>query len=159
MVMSEQKIGREIERKIICRIVGEPPGGSTGVRIEQVYLSTGNPQVRVRRKDGDRYVQAVKEKKTKMEIEFQLPDDIGRALFELAPTVPILKTRFVEGPWEIDIFEGRFEGLVFLEIEDPPPALPPIPEWLEWVEETGVGNVEMATMTDDEIAALVARSS
>jgi CYTH domain-containing protein len=155
--MNEPKIGREIERKIICRIVGETPAAETGERIEQVYLSTGTPQVRIRR-IGERYVQSVKDGATRMEIEFDLPADVGRALFDIAPTLPIVKTRFVEGPWEIDVFGGRFEGLVFGEIEDPPAALPELPRWLAWVEETAVANVRMATMSEAEIAALVARS-
>ncbi|CAN5772470.1 CYTH domain-containing protein [soil metagenome] len=155
--MSDTKIGREIEKKFICRIIGDPPDASTGMRIEQVYLSVGDPQVRIRCVDGQ-YVQTVKDRATNLEVEFTLGDDVGRALFDIAPTQPILKTRFVEGPWEIDVFAGRFDGLVFLEIEDPPATLPPMPAWLECVEETGVGNIDMATMTAAAIAALVARS-
>lgn len=155
--MSETKIGHEIEKKFICRIIGDQPDASTGMSIEQVYLSVGDPQVRIRCIDG-RYVQTVKDRATDMEIEFTLDDDVGRALFDIAPTQPILKTRFEDGPWEIDVFSGRFDGLVFLEIEDPPVSLPPVPAWLECLEETDVGNIDMATMTDTAIAALVARS-
>lgn len=156
--MSNAKIGQEIERRFICRIVGPVPDLAAGDRIEQVYLSTGDPQVRIRR-IGDRFVQTVKARKTDLEIEFTLEDDVGRALFDVAPTTPIRKTRFVDGPWEIDVFSGRFDGLVVLEIEDPPDDLPPVPGWLEPVEETDVGNVSMATMEDRDIADLVARST
>lgn len=155
--MSDTKIGREIETKFICRIIGDQPDPSTGMSIEQVYLSVGDPQVRIRCIDG-RYVQTVKDRATDLEIEFTLADDVGRALFDVAPTQPILKTRFEDGPWEIDVFAGRFDGLVFLEIEDPPATLPPVPAWVECIEETSVGNVRMATMTEAAIAALVARS-
>ncbi|MEX2611226.1 MAG: hypothetical protein WEA24_14985, partial [Gemmatimonadota bacterium] len=136
---------------------GRVPPRERGAAIEQVYLSPADPQVRIRKVDG-RYVQTVKEKATRMEVEFPLQAEVGRALFELAITAPIRKTRFVEGPWEIDVFHGRFDGLVYLEIEDPPRTLPPVPGWVEVVGPASAGNVRMATMNERSIRALVARS-
>jgi adenylate cyclase len=118
-------IGEEFERRFLALA---PPGGHRSVAIRQGYLSSDRPTVRVRAAGGS-YVLAVKGGAS-VEIELPLDAEHGRALLQLAGSRVVRKRRHFLDGWEIDVFAGRWTGLVIAEIEleaadAPLPACPP----------------------------------
>ncbi len=125
----------EIERKFRVAKDWRPEG--KGTPIAQGYLSeTPDRTVRVRRY-GDSFFLTVKgrtEGITRLEFEYTIPMEDGKALLSLCPSV-IEKDRYevdVEGSlWEVDVFHGENEGLTIAEIELPREDAPfAHPDWL-----------------------------
>lgn len=97
--------------------------------IEQAYLNR-NPVLRIRRKDSDFIFTYKLKKKNELnlvenvEIEEELTEEAYYHLRDKADGFPIFKTRYLiplEGglTGELDVFHGRLEGLVFIEVEFP----------------------------------------
>lgn len=125
----------EIERKFRVASGWKPSGAAT--HIAQGYLSeTPDRTVRVRRY-GDSFFLTVKGRTdgiSRLEFEYTIPMEDGKALLTLCPSV-IEKDRYevdVEGSlWEVDVFHGGNEGLTIAEIELPKEDAPfSRPDWL-----------------------------
>jgi len=110
----------EIERKFL---VIEIPD-LTGVKhdkIVQGYISF-SPESRIRKK-GERYFHTQKgeEMIVREEIENEVSSEQGKALFERVISNLIEKTRYYiplgKFTAELDIYEGKFKGLVVVEVE------------------------------------------
>lgn len=140
---------REIERQFLCRRVDPAVLERADRRVDLVqgYLTRGDPAVRVRRlREGntERWVLTVKGGSglVREEAEFELDPGDGERLLDAAGAHTVEKTRHVVGRWEIDVYGGRYEGLVVAEVElerEGEPT-PPTPEGLEAeVEVTGKG--------------------
>lgn len=117
----------EIERKYLIKYMPEL-GGAQVKKIEQGYLNR-KPVLRIR-KSNDRYIFTYKSKvgfdQSKAiqndEIERELPREAYEHLREKVDGALIAKTRYVilleDGhKAELDVFEGAYEGLVFVEVE------------------------------------------
>lgn len=124
---------KEIERQFLCRpVTSEALGGAREVvRIRQGYLTTDDPAVRVRLRNDD-WILGVKAGHglVREEVEVAVDGEAGRTLMGIAGDRRLEKTRYLLGPWELDVFDGKLEGLVVLEIEleredAPTPPLPP----------------------------------
>ena len=95
--------------------------------IEQAYLNR-NPVLRIRKRDED-YIFTYKSSKksdkklqVSTEIEEELTKEAYLHLREKADGFPITKTRYIiplkDGlKGELDVFHGRLEGLIFIEVE------------------------------------------
>jgi CYTH domain-containing protein len=113
----------EIERKfLVATIPDELP--ERGVEIRQGYLSTEPTEVRVRSSDGERHELTVKSLGglTRAEVTVPLASGQFDELWSLAQGV-IEKTRRqvdVGGHTaEVDVYGGKLEGLVVVEVEFP----------------------------------------
>lgn len=116
----------EIERKYL---ISQPLAGYTGYPhhfIEQGYLST-EPVVRVRREDDNFYL-TYKSKGLLEREEYNLPltRESYEHLIKKADGHILTKKRYLiplEGSHhltiELDVFEGRFKGLILAEVEFP----------------------------------------
>ncbi len=128
--------GVEIERQFLLKRVAPKTLASADRvhRIRQGYLTTTPPAIRVRRID-DRDVMTIKSGGTleRREVEFAIDPDVADQLFQMAEGRIIEKTRYVVGRWEIDVFEGRHEGLLVAELEmsRPDEPRPPFPSGVE----------------------------
>lgn len=150
----------EIERKFVARVPDARSLGR-GETIHQVYLRTGDPEVRVRRR-GSRYTVTVKEGSglERQEHEEEVGRELGEALLG-ASDVAVDKRRHEEGRWVIDVYRERFAGLVVAEVElesaDEP--LPDPPEGVglgtELTEDPRFSNARLAELDEDAGAALV----
>jgi len=146
----------EIERKFLVKNPLEDYADYTHHEIAQGYLSV-SPVIRIRRCD-DRYILTVKGDGHISREEFELP--LTREQFEnLSDKVSgnlISKTRYlipaVDGlTIELDIFHGRFEGLIYAEIEFPSleaaESYTPEPYMVRDVtSEDGFSNAELSAM-------------
>ncbi len=125
----------EIERKF--RVLTYDPSRLTGGdHIRQGYLCHA-PAVRVRiRADSATLTIKGPGLASRAEFEYAIPVADAEELLALCADV-LVKTRYVVGPLEIDVFEGALEGLVIAEAEGvrPDEPLDP-PDWLTWVEVT-----------------------
>ena len=157
---------KEIERQFLCRGVdGTVLDGADGVvRIRQGYLTSGEPAVRVRRKN-DAWVLTVKTGGglVREEVEVDVDPESGLALMEMAGESRLEKTRYLIGPWELDVFEGKLQGLIVLELELPAEdaPTPPFPQGIDVIRDvTGTAeyrNQVLAAMPAAEARALVDR--
>jgi RimJ/RimL family protein N-acetyltransferase/CYTH domain-containing protein len=116
----------EIEKKYLIK---EMPNLSEfrSHEIEQAYLNR-NPVLRIRKRDED-YIFTYKSSKksdkrlqVSTEIEEELTKEAYLHLREKADGFPITKTRYIiplkDGlKGELDVFHGRLEGLIFIEVE------------------------------------------
>ncbi len=133
----------EIERKFRIAKDWKPEG--KGTRIAQGYLSeTPDRTVRIRRR-GKEFFLTVKGRTdgiSRLEFEYTIPMEDGKALLSLCPLI-IEKDRYeVEAGgslWEVDVFHGENEGLRIAEIElaseDAPFSRP------DWLAEEVTGDV------------------
>lgn len=87
-----------------------------GVEIEQGYLCL-NPEIRVRIK-GEKSFLTIKSEGTlvRKEFEYSIPSDDAKALLDMCDA-KVEKRRYSVGRFEIDVFKGKLEGLVLLEVE------------------------------------------
>ena len=113
---------QEIEKKYLVKQIGPLPTPERERWIRSSYLATGDREVRVSydMNVADSYKLTIKSGSglVRDEVEFAISTEEGQALFDMVDTVPqIEKTRLHFGPWEYDIYEGRFDGLLVLEIE------------------------------------------
>ncbi len=157
-------VGLEIERRfLLARIDDGAMGRARRVLdIRQAYLTRGSPAVRVRESDGA-YRMAVKDGEglVRREVEFAVAAETAAALFEIAGDHVIRKTRYEIGRWEVDVFKGRFEGLLVAEVEleseeEPLPELPSGVEPLcELTGHLGFTNQYLAWLAEAEARTLV----
>lgn len=112
----------EIERKFLIKKLPDNLTSYKARKIEQAYLCT-NPVVRVRR-DNDDYYLTYKSKGMIVREEYNLPltkEAYGHLLAKADGNI-ITKTRY-EIPEkdnltiELDVFEGKFDGLLLAEVE------------------------------------------
>lgn len=112
----------EIERKFLIKKLPDNLTSYKARKIEQAYLCTA-PVVRVRR-DNDDYYLTYKSKGMIVREEYNLPltKEAYRHLLAKADGNIITKTRY-EIPEkdnltiELDVFEGKFDGLLLAEVE------------------------------------------
>lgn len=106
---------QEIERKFLARLDGEP--GGERVEMVQAYPRLGDPEVRVRRA-GDRTTITVKQGSglVREEAEAELDPGVASVLLDTLEA-RVEKVRHRVGRWEIDVYGGRFHGLVVAEVE------------------------------------------
>lgn len=128
----------EIERKYLVAEIGLLAHPDRIRLIESSYLSTGDPEVRIaRHRDRENsYLLTVKAGTglVRTEVETRINDTDGQQLMKMVSVTPqIEKTRYWLGPWEYDVYHGRFDGLHVLEIELPwaEATLPPPPAGLK----------------------------
>ena len=156
----------EIERRFVARADARLLRDAERIQLRQGYLTLRDPTTVRIRQEGDAWVLAIKADAggiARHEIEVQLSDADGRELLALAAGGSVEKVRHVVGRWEIDVYEGRFAGLVMAEVEldseDEP--LPPVPDGLELVREItaeiGLSSRGLAALDAARAAALVAR--
>ncbi len=127
----------EIERKYLVRTLPEDLEQYPHVEIEQAYLCT-SPTLRIRRM-GDDYILTVKEHLStsssaihNREEEFALSAENYRSLLSKCDSGHVSKTRYridlrrqmKDGAYvglvaELDIFHGRHQGLLLVEVEFP----------------------------------------
>lgn len=126
-------MAKEIERKFLVNGHDYRRLADNATRIRQAYLSTAvDATVRVRIA-GNRAMLTVKGRNhgaVRDEWEYTIPVADAEQMLERCAQTPVIdKTRYRLGPWEIDEFHGRHEGLVMAEIELPAPdaPLPPLP--------------------------------
>lgn len=112
----------EIERKFLIKKIPDNLTSYKARKIEQAYLCT-DPVVRVRR-DNDDYYLTYKSKGMIVREEYNLPltkESYGHLLAKADGNI-ITKTRY-EIPEkdnltiELDVFEGKFDGLLLAEVE------------------------------------------
>lgn len=112
----------EIERKFLIKKIPDNLSSYKARKIEQAYLCT-DPVVRVRR-DNDDYYLTYKSKGMIVREEYNLPltkEAYGHLLAKADGNI-ITKTRY-EIPEkdnltiELDVFEGKFDGLLLAEVE------------------------------------------
>jgi len=116
----------EIERKYLIKKESLPQNLNTfpHLEIEQAYLCT-EPVVRIRRQDNSYYL-TYKSKGLMVREEYNLPltEESYCHLREKADGILIQKTRYqLPLPQnltiELDVFHGRYEGLLLAEVEFP----------------------------------------
>ena len=130
--------------------------------IRQAYLTVTGPAIRVRQID-ERTVMTVKSGGglVRREVEFDVEPEVAQQLFEIGEDRLIEKTRYVVGRWELDVFEGRHEGLRIAEVElttedEPTPEVPTgIALGLEVTHEPQFTNQFLSGLTASEARALV----
>lgn len=112
----------EIERKFLIKKLPDNLTSYKARKIEQAYLCT-DPVVRVRR-DNDVYYLTYKSKGMIVREEYNLPltKEAYRHLLAKADGNIITKTRYEISEKdnltiELDVFEGKFDGLLLAEVE------------------------------------------
>lgn len=140
----------EVERKflVLAREGPLPPGGAP---IEQGYLTTVPPVLRIRLMDGRGYLNVktprlpararldgIAAQVARAEYEYEIPVRDAEDMMELA-VFRLRKTRhFLEGGFELDVFEGGLAGLELLEYESEDiESMPPLPGGMTLREVTG----------------------
>lgn len=114
----------EIERKYLIDSLPEHLDDFPHKELEQAYLCT-NPVVRVRR-EGEEYVLTYKSGGLMMREEYNLPlnQEAYEHLLKKADGIVISKTRYIlpekDGlRIELDVFHGKYDGLLLAEVEFP----------------------------------------
>lgn len=121
----------EIERKYLIKETPKDLGSCKCLHIEQGYLCS-HPTVRIRKQD-DEYILTYKANKSaelassaicNEEVENPLTAEAYAHLMTKIDNNPVTKRRYViplsDGlKAELDVFEGRLEGLCFVEVEFP----------------------------------------
>ena len=112
----------EIERKFLIKNIPFDLTGFRARKIEQAYLCT-NPVVRIRKSDSEYYLTYKgKGKIAREEYNLPLTEEAYEHLLKKADGNILTKTRY-EIPTEdsliieLDVFSGKFEGLVLAEVE------------------------------------------
>jgi adenylate cyclase len=156
----------EIERRFVVRADDALLREATVTPLRQGYLTVRDTTTVRIRQEGDVWVLAIKAEAggiARHEIELPVPEADARTLLGLAAGGTVEKTRYAVGRWEIDVYEGRYAGLVMAEVEldaeDEP--LPDVPAGLDLVREityeTGLSSRGLAALDDASARALVAR--
>jgi CYTH domain-containing protein len=116
---------KEIERKFLVNNEElEFIKTHRGIRIEQAYIQNKKDRtVRLRTK-GDKAFLTIKSGKTTLsrdEFEYEIPVEDALAMMHSMELKTLTKTRYEielnQHKWEVDVFEGKLEGLIIAEIE------------------------------------------
>lgn len=118
----------EIERKFLVKSLPENIESCSHVEMQQGYLAT-SPTLRVRRA-GDKYILTVKEHLSNegaivnREEEFMMAKESYEELLSKCDGRIVTKRRYIvplEGGLkaELDVFDGRHQGLMMVEVEFP----------------------------------------
>ena len=117
-------MGIEIERKFLVNSDLWRDSVAQVQRIKQGYLQMDPERtVRVRLLNDHAFLTIKGKTKglSRVEFEYEIPFEEGVQLLQLCTRPPIEKTRHCveQGSltWEIDVFEGNFDGLVMAEVE------------------------------------------
>lgn len=118
-------MAQEIERKFIVTSEGWTSLAKSSSLIRQGYLSSNaKATVRVRTWDEARAAITLKgpsKGASRAEYEYEIPIEDARELMELARPNTVEKRRHIVPfgglTWEIDVFEGRHQGLIIAEVE------------------------------------------
>jgi len=109
----------EIERKFMIQSI--PEGASSGMEIIQGYIWY-DPEVRLRKIAGEHKL-TIKSAGTltREETEHDIPEELFSLLWPLVGSKVVKKTRHLLGyndlVLEIDVYSGKYEGLITLECE------------------------------------------
>lgn len=112
----------EIERKYLLTTLPPAKVLGQGVSLKQGYISTGDPEVRVRAK-GMKFYLTIKsgEGLVRQEFEVEIQANLFTQLCKVTEGACIEKTRyFIEHQgltWEIDEYYGKLTGLYTAEVE------------------------------------------
>lgn len=156
----------EIERRFLARASEALLERCPATEMLQGYLTTVDPVTLRIRREGDRWILAIKidaSAVSRHEIELDVGEARGTELLDLAAGGTVAKTRYRAGRWEIDVYRDRFEGLVIaeIELEAEDEAPPDPPDGLELLREMtrvrGFSSRALARMSTAEATALVAR--
>ena len=156
----------EIERRFVARADAALLGAAARTEQRQGYLTRRDPATVRIRQEGDDWVLAVKVyagPRSRHEIEVVVREEDGRTLLEHAIGGTVEKTRHTLGRWEIDVYHGRYAGLVIAEaelerVDEPLPEPPAGLELLrEITDETGLSARGLAILDDVAARALVHR--
>jgi len=116
---------KEIERKFLVNNEElEFIKTHRGIRIKQAYIQNKKDRtVRLRTK-GDKAFLTIKSGTTTLsrdEFEYQIPVEDALAMMDAMELKTLTKTRYEielnQHKWEVDVFEGKLEGLILAEIE------------------------------------------
>lgn len=118
-------MAQEIERKFLVTGDSWKALVESSSLLRQGYLSSNaKATVRVRSWDDERAALTLKGKAsgmTRAEYEYDIPMDDAREMLEMAQPHVLEKRRhlvpFGGLTWEVDVFEGRHDGLVIAEVE------------------------------------------
>ena len=159
----------EIERKFLLNKIPENLESYTKFDLEQAYIST-EPVIRVRKKgtaSNTRYILTVKSTglMSRQEFELDIDEHSYNNLLKKSEGNIISKSRYVipldtSLTLELDIFHGKFEGLVMGEIEFPDEETAKkytSPEYLseEVTFDTRFHNSTMSNMSDTDRLDLI----
>lgn len=156
----------EIERRFVARADPRLLRDAERIALRQGYLTVRDSTTVRIRQEGAHWVLAIKAPAggiARHEIEVGVPEADGRELLALASGGSVEKVRYLVDRWEIDVYEGRFAGLVIAEVEldreDEP--LPPVPDGLDLVREVtreiGLSARGLAALDETRAHELVAR--
>ncbi|MDE1157674.1 MAG: CYTH domain-containing protein [Neorhizobium sp.] len=129
----------EIERKFLVKSDAWRSAANSSSRFLQAYIaSAGDRSVRVRIMDEMKAKLTIKIGKqlfARAEYEYDIPLADAEELARSAIGVVLEKTRFnipYQGyVWEVDVYAGRYEGLVVAEVElEDEKAMPALPDWI-----------------------------
>lgn len=132
-------MAKEIERKFLVASDEWRDKVTRSMAFRQAYVaSLENRSVRVRIVDGRDATLTIKIGESALvrdEYEYSIPLKDAEELMASAPGVVIEKTRHTVDhrgfTWEIDVFEGKYQGLVVAEVEmKDENADPALPSWL-----------------------------
>jgi len=132
---------KEIERKFLVVDDGWRKEAGSGRRFEQaIVFSSGDRTVRIRLVDGRKASLTMKigidgSAMSRHEFEYSVPVSDAEELLDLAHGNRISKTRYEvvrgEHVWEIDVYDGKLDGLTVAEVEmKSEDDKPPLPSWL-----------------------------
>ncbi|KKC33613.1 CYTH domain-containing protein [Devosia psychrophila] len=118
-------MAQEIERKFLVTGDGWKALAESSSLLRQGYLSSNaKATVRVRSWDDERAALTLKGRAsgmTRAEYEYDIPMGDAREMLDMAQPHVLEKRRhlvtFGGLTWEVDVFEGRHEGLVIAEVE------------------------------------------
>lgn len=153
-------MAKEIERKFLVRSDAWRTEISSSSAFLQAYITSGKDRsVRVRIRDGKRAQLTVKIGKqmfARSEFEYEIPLSDAQELAGNAIGTVLEKTRhnveYRGYVWEVDVYSGKYAGLVVAEVELPDEkTMPPIPDWIGQ-EVTGDRRYSNALMAVDDLS-------
>ena len=130
---------KEIERKFLVATDKWRKKADSGKSMRQaIIFSDGNRSLRIRAIDGRKARLTLKigiSGLSRHEFEYDVPMADADELLKLANGTTIVKTRYevphVKHIWEVDVYEGKLEGLVVAEVEmKSETENPELPAWL-----------------------------
>jgi len=153
-------MGVEIERKFLLAGDSWRASADEGTQIRQGFLSTDKERVVRVRVAGDRGTLTVKglgSGASRPEFEWTIPVEEAHELLDTLALRPFIEktrylVRYAGHTWEVDVFEGRNQGLVVAEVELPSVDIEvPLPEWagLEVTNDARYANARLVQMPFD----------